>query len=438
MKKIYSSVLLAVTLLLSTNIWATDVSSLQGLQDALVAGGDIILTQDITADARLDITKSVTIDGQGKYSVKSTAQDVFLITTGAISVSFKNLTIFAAGKNGRGIGISESNGNADELTLNLENVTINTCKRGITVYSQSESSHITISNSTIQLVKDENGTLYDYDKEYNNDEARGLSLWNMSNASVDIQNSTIQGFTYDINLSGPYESATATDNMKVSATNSTFKGRAALNVWKHNAEYTFTDCTVCGINNQSGEKEGFGCFVFNDKDSSGKSYNAHGNKLTINGGTYVSVVFDKNGTVNSNATAFFLDNRGADNTIVVNNASYSCPKDNVNNPNGKGGIVCGGFPSGSITINGGTYDCPELVTSMGSDASLVINGGNFNINVVSEGEEVATNIIGGTTINGGTFVVADKNQQIADIKDSEGNTLLGENMKTITNSNEAV
>lgn len=428
MKKIYSFVLLAITLLLSTNIWATDVSSADELKNALANGGNITLTQDITTSASLNVTKSVTLNGQGKFTIKGTDRDVFSIAaTEPISVKFNNLTIFAANSSGRGIGIQTAN----NLTLSLENVTINTRQRGMTVYTQSEFSQIAIHSSIIQLVKDENGTPYDYDKEYNNSDTRGLSLWDMQNTSVDIQNTTIQGFTYDINVSGS-QKGSSTNNMKVSATNSTFKGRAALNVWTSNAEYVFTDCTVYGLNNQIGEKEGFGCFVFYGSVENGLANN---NKLTINGGTTIAASFNGEGVQNPYATVFLIDNRGSGNEIVINNVSYTCPKDNSTKPDAKGGIVRGGFPSGSITINGGTYDCPELVTSMGTAASLVINGGNFAINVVSDGDEVSSNIISGTTINGGTFVVSDANQQIADIKDSEGNTLLGEDMKTLINSN---
>ena len=423
MKKFYSFVLLAVTLLLSTNIWANDVSTLEALETALGNGGEITLTGDITTSETLNITKSVIINGAG-HSVTGSAQNVFSISTGG-EVTFNNIKINAtqAGNDARAIAWS-----AAGLTLTLDGVDIKATGRGINDATESQSSiALIVKNSTISCIgtstKGKTLTENDYDTDYNNNSTRGISLSTGCNQSeILIENTTIQGFSYEINVASGTDAKQNPKNMTLTANNCTFKGRAALNVSAKvitsgsyssedasNNKYTFSDCSVLGINNQGGQAEGFGCFVF---DGNQKDLNAGGNTLTINGGTVVSVAFDGTGDANTYAREFLICNRGDNNNITINNAQYICPKTaNGKTTNNKGGILGGGgtVGTGNITIKGGKYDCPELVEkATGNSTSIDIRGGYFDLNIISEDMTYVCVSSKKVRFYSGTFAVKDQ------------------------------
>lgn len=424
-----------MTLFTCVMAFAGNVGTLQELKNALAAGGDITLTANITSAEQLNITKATTIDGQGLYTLIGTAQEVIYVRTSS-PVVFKNLTLFAKNDNGRGIAIEDED---LKTNITIDNVVINTKRRAVTYYAGSNGSSLTVKNSTFQYVRTGSGVTVSIDEfgnpssdaDYNTIvagcDARGIALWEMKNFTLTVDNSTLQGFDYVINC-GP--GAGYGDNnyegTKVIAKNSVFKGRCAYNVHVQNAEFEFTDCTVVGVNRFLGPSESFACFVFD-----GSSNNC---KLTINGGSFASAVFPGNATVNENAREFFVTSRGSNNTIVVNNAQYTCPKEYGN---AKGGLAEQIKVGGTLTINGGIYDCPTFMPGFsstdgqgGSVGKIIINGGTFNTNVISS-DMTDCDVYYGMEISGGTFNL---DMSVVDPGNAE-NDLIADGYKQVTNAN---
>ncbi len=98
MRKIYSLVLMAVALLVGTNVWATDVSTLQELKDAVAAGGDITLMADIDGGTNPTVTinpgKTVNLDLNGHRF------HAIVDANGGLITNNGNLTVFDSGTNG--------------------------------------------------------------------------------------------------------------------------------------------------------------------------------------------------------------------------------------------------------------------------------------------------------------------------------------------------
>lgn len=433
MKKLYSLVLMAAALLIGTNMRAVEVADLAGLQGALATGGDITLTADINAGSTaLTVGEGITLNGNG-HCVKSTNTYVFIVTT-ADEVVMENLVIWAAktSKAGRGIRLGNEGASVNNANLTLNNVTINATYRAMDVW-YSEGVTLNINNCTFQNVQGQtvdakgNPTSANYDIELtgtNAGDTRGLNFGQLTNSTITITNSTMQGFFYVLNnITGSNGDMTGT---KLTATNSTFKGRAALNVWGFGGDYTFTDCQVTGINNYGGSQERFSCFVFNDQST------CHDNTLTINGGTVVSAVFDAVGGSNPNANQYMIDDRATNNTIVINNSSYSCTKDLGND---KGGIIYQVQPTSDITINGGNYDCPSIVGSPSSDGegntgTITITGGEFTVNTVAP-DMTDENVYKTIEIEGGTYSITETDPVTF-------NTLISNTVTTVENQDGTV
>lgn len=409
MKKLFLVPLMA--LMTCVSVYAMEVSTLQELKTALAAGGVIKLTANITASEALNITKATTIDGNG-FALKNTNQDALGVNTSE-AVVVKNLTVYAAHQNnGRAIGV-----NATTSNITLDNVVFNCNARGVTYNKDANVNCVlNVKNSTIQYVLknpsapattlknaevDEwgNPLNINYDECAPGKYARGISLWEMTHSTVTIDNSTIQGFDYDVNCAPDVQNGNPDyTGTSVTATKSIFKGRCAYNIHVGNAVFEFTDCTVTGVNCFSGPSESFACFVLD-----GGSHNC---KLTINGGSAATARFTDDAYANENAREFMVTDRGKNNKIVINNASYTCPKDlGVQ----KGGVFENVGAGSTATINGGTYDCPEIIEN-NEGGEVIINEGDFDVLIVtstayypkayeSDFDNVANNI----TINGGTF-----------------------------------
>lgn len=451
MKKLFLVPLMA--LMTCVSVYAVEVSTLQELKAALAAGGEIKLTANITASEALDITKATTIDGNG-FALKNTYQDALGVYTSE-AVVVKNLTVYAAASNGRAIGVRATTSN-----ITLDNVVFNCNARGVTYYSDANDDCVlNVRNSTIQYVLRNpsapaktlqnaevdtwgNPLNINYDECAPGNDGRGISLWEMTNSTVTIDNSTIQGFDYDVNC-GP--SALYGNNdytgTSVTATKSIFKGRCAYNIHVGNAVFEFTDCTVTGVNCFTGPSESFACFVLDKYSNSCK--------LTINGGSVATARFTDNAEVNANAREFMVTDRGTNNKIVINNASYTCPKDlGVQ----KGGVVEETQPTSDITINGGTYDCPNIVGETDSDGegntgSITITGGEFNLSTISPDMD-NSDMYSTVEIQGGTFQITTTDPEtgaevvvdIAKLVDPNNaeNTLLGSTSETIKNQDGTV
>ena len=92
MKKLFLVPLMA--LMTCVSVYAEEVSTLESLQSALAAGGEITLTANITTDAKLNVSQAnTTLIGNG-FAIKSTDQYVLQIS--ATNVSVKNIVLYAA------------------------------------------------------------------------------------------------------------------------------------------------------------------------------------------------------------------------------------------------------------------------------------------------------------------------------------------------------
>lgn len=405
---------------------AVNVATLQELKDALAAGGEITLTANISSAEQLNITKATTIDGQG-FAVKGTQQYVFQVSANA---TLKNLVIYAS-KNAAGRGLLVNDG-TNNIVLALDNVTINAKERGMDVWT-SDNVTLNIKDSKIQLVPN-GGAAPDattgmpatdnYDivtTSVNGSYSRGINLGELTNSHVTIENSTIQGFFYNINnFSGPMDGTTVT------ATNSVFKGRCAFNIWGTYGTYVCNDCNILGHNNFAGAQESFACFVLNQN-----SGNCNHNTLTINGGTIAGVSFNADGSANPNARQFLVRAQGADNLVTINNCSYSCPKDLGDS---KGGVAEYISATCSVIVNDGIYSCPEIVEGVYSDAthvaSLAINGGIFNTNVISA-DMTDGDVYRAINLTGGTY---NKDMSVVDPGNAESG-LIADGYKQVENAN---
>lgn len=428
MKKLYSIVLMAAALLIGTNMRAVEVADLAGLQGALATGGDITLTADIDAGSTaLTVGQGITLNGNG-HCVKSTDKYVFMVATTS-AVKFENLIIYAAKTSaGRGIAIND----LSNTNVALDNVTINAQERGMDIFCNSantiENVTLSIKNSTIQLVHSGFGISYDAQGNpsnpdiynitavsVNNDYSRGVNIGRLVNSNITIENSTVQGFFYGVNnISGTMNGTTVT------TTNCTFKGRCAYNIWGQEGNWIANDANVIGLNNWSGHQESFACFVLYGPMDGGDSRNNH---LTINGGTVAAASFDAVGMANPYARQFLLSDRGANNVVVVNNATFTCTKEAEDE---KGGVVEISSPTSNITINGGNYDCPNIVGSTYSDGegntgTITITGGEFVVNTVApdmtDGDVYST-----IEVQGGTYAITETDPvtgetTVIDIKD---------------------
>lgn len=422
-----------MTLVCSVMAWATNVGNLSELQNALLAGGEITLTADIDAGATaLNVTKGISLKGDGHY-VKTTDTYVFKVTTSE-AVRFEDVVIYGAKVGaGRGLQISVSNAN-----VTLENVTINAQVRGIDLFVSGtailDNVSLTINNSTIQHVHSgygisyaEDGTPSDptiFDRKtvgVNSDYSRGVNMGRLSNSEITINNSTIQGFFYNINnISGTMQ------NSSVIASYSSFKGRCAFNIWGTYGTYVCNDCNILGHNNFAGAQESFACFVLNHN-----SGNCNHNTLTINGGTIAGVSFNADGSANPNARQFLVRAQGADNLVTINNCSYSCPKDLGDS---KGGVAEYIGATCSVIVNDGIYSCPEIVEGVYSDAthvaSLAINGGIFNTKVISA-DMTDGDVYRAINLTGGTY---NKDMSVVDPGNAESG-LIADGYKQVENAN---
>lgn len=442
MKKLYSIVLMAAALLIGTNMRAVEVSDLAGLKTALGTGGDITLTADIpNVNELLVIEKGVTING-GNYHIYGTggtnasAKYIFHVKT-SDPVIFKDVVIY--GENARCI-VAEHTNNVD---ITLDGVTLNAGNNRAMDVMDVDGAQVLVENSLFQLVEGISVDTYGnpnvaadfYDKNVLGSFSRGLNIGRLTNSTLEVNNTTMQGFYYNLNNIGGTMAGTT-----LTTSNSTYKGRCALNVWGKDGTFEVNDAYVVGINNYGGTQESFACFVINKNDETV----AERNHLTINGGTLVAASFNAVGMANSNACQYLLRDQGIDNVVVINNASYTCTKEAGDS---KGGVIEQTSSTSDITINGGNYDCPSIVgatnSSDGQTGTITITGGEFTVNTVAP-DMNNSNVYSTIEIEGGTFVVPDpetgNNVDIATLEDpnNPGNKLISSTVGTITNQNGTV
>lgn len=431
MKKLYSIVLMAAALLIGTNMRAVEVADLAGLQVALSTGGDITLTADIpNVNELLVIEKGVTING-GNYHIYGTggtnefseAKYIFHVKT-SDPVIFKDVVIY--GKNARCI-VAEHTNNVD---ITLDGVTLNAGNNRAMDVTDVDGAQVLVENSLFQLVEGISVDTYGnpnvaadfYDKNVLGSFSRGLNIGRLTNSTLEVNNTTMQGFYYNLNNVGGTMAGTT-----LTTSNSTYKGRCALNVWGKDGTFEVNDAYVVGINNYGGTQESFACFVINKNDETV----AERNHLTINGGTLVAASFNSVGMANPNARQYLLRDEGIDNVVVINNASYTCTKEAGDS---KGGVIEQTSSTSDITINGGNYDCPSIVgatnSSDGQTGTITITGGEFTVNTVAP-DMTDENVYKTIEIEGGTYSITETDPVTF-------NTLISNTVTTVENQDGTV
>ena len=268
----------------------------------------IVLVDDLNyGTSQVNINKAVTIDGQGK-TITSTAAQAVQIAPGDFDVTLNNLNIDAT-QVGLAAGTGENSIYTGELSVKNSTFTVGT--RGINLIYVGNPFNLNLDNSTVQL-----RGINDYNKEYSNEDRRGINPCNFSTSAdgrvtLNITNSTIQGFTYDINLPG------SGNNIDVTMTGGKTAGRAVFNVWGDNNNLTLDGVKVLGLNNQTGPTENFACIMDNT--------DAENNVYTIKDVEFSAYLSDAALTTpTSTASEYLFDTRGSNATIkFLGNTTYS-------------------------------------------------------------------------------------------------------------------
>lgn len=284
------------------------------LADAITDATDGANTITLLADINLgsdyaNINKAVTIEGDGHTITSSAAQAVMLSGNGAVTISNTKITAT------NGHGIQAGNDNAaysGALTLN-EGSVLTVAKRGIRIYKEDTGLAITVEGSTIQSNKQDPKTTYT-----TGDEAMGLSLGTTDGKGYDvtINNSIIQGFSYDISV------VTSGSNLNVNMTGGETYGRAILNVWGDNNNFNLNGVTVHGLNNETGPQEAYSCIVENNLNG----VVAENNTYTIQDCQFIATLSEAAMTTSgSSATEQMIGLRGTNATVkVLGSTTYTC------------------------------------------------------------------------------------------------------------------
>lgn len=271
---------------------------------AVQAGETVKLLNDINLEtSSLTIDKALTLDGQEHALSSDAAQAILLKGNGAVKLENVNITASA----GHGVQAGDDTG-AYAGALSLNGSTLTVAKRGIRVYKEDTGFSITVANSTIQSNVADPTTTYT-----TGNDAMALSLGTTDGKgyAVNITNSVLQGFSYDIN------SVTSGSNLTVTMTGGKTYGRAALNVWGSNNVFTLDGVEVHGLNNQTGPTEAFSCIVENT--------GASNNTYNINGVTFIAKLSEAAiNAAGSSATEQMIDLRGTGATLkITGNTTYS-------------------------------------------------------------------------------------------------------------------
>lgn len=127
----------------------TEYATLKEAFAAAQDGDTITLLGNITIDSMLTISKNVTIDGSGLYSITASENDAWkgqqMIQVSKANVSFKNLTLDGASQSITLIQAVKATG------LTLDGVTMQNARNGIYKDSTFNNGGLTVNNSTINV-----------------------------------------------------------------------------------------------------------------------------------------------------------------------------------------------------------------------------------------------------------------------------------------------
>lgn len=268
-------------------------------RSAVAQGGTVDLTGNVTLSSTLTIENGVIIDGNG-YIVTytpNTQSYAFDVQTDE-AVKFRNITIDATAGSMTN-GITTQNCVPD---LTLEGTTLNVNRHGVALVPNGKGGVLNVTDGSVI----QNKRVSDYETEAAYGDYRGISLWDVKDGTINISDSTIQGFGYTMNLAGTLvDGVRDFEGTKVNVTDSKLMGWTAFNVWSSSTEFNITNSYLKGINNSNGPSDGFSTIVVND-DIYGNGWGStKENVFNIYGGTITSY---RSGTASEEL--FRVDDKG--------------------------------------------------------------------------------------------------------------------------------
>ena len=238
----------------------------------------------------------------------STTADTYVLSVAPdTSVELSNMKVQGTK---RGIMLGSDGDESQNVSLKLNNVEVEATDRGIATMSEkTDGITVELVNSTVS-----HGGYTDYTSEYDSRDTRGIAMFNTTNSTVTVENSTVQGYAYPLNVGGT-DGTGLVFNVKDSA----ISGRCAVNSWGSGITYNLDGCELRSINNQGGSTEGFAAIVINNT--------ANDNTVNVSDCSIIGS-FNGPGVDNPNATAFLTSVRSTgDKVTITGNTTYSCLPD---------------------------------------------------------------------------------------------------------------
>lgn len=264
---------------------------------AAVETGSVTMTGDVTLTSPVRIENGVTITGNG-FSVSGSGSDGLLCIDTNDAVTIDNLTI-----NGT-VGIEVV---SESPNISLTDSEINVSSRGIRFFDENSNDNVpaifsdftlNLDNTTIQ------NTLKPADKTYENwshqGDSRGISIWNMENSTITIQNnSKILGFGYPINMAGDNYTNGVRDakDSTINIINSDVWGWCAMNIWTIDTTFNITNSNLKGFVETDNPWNSFATIVLNEDIYGNITDDEKANVFNISGGSVTSDCVSNDGEV---------------------------------------------------------------------------------------------------------------------------------------------
>lgn len=217
------------------------------------AGATLVLDENVSETATIEISSGVTINGNGN-TLTSAATPMFNITTD------DSVTVSSVRMEGSQRAFNLSS-NSPQLTLTGCDIAVSV--RGISFVQDgiAQNAAILLDNTIIH-----NSRISDYETNTTIGDTRGISIFDVKDSSVTLRNgSAIKGFGYSINLSGnEIDGVADASGLVVTVDGSTISGWTTFNVWSSNVQFNIRNSTLLGINPSTGSWDSFSTIVVND------------------------------------------------------------------------------------------------------------------------------------------------------------------------------
>ena len=312
--------------------------------------------ENVTLEETVTIDKALTIEGQNltitaAYEKENSWEPDYVkpailvkgngdVTINKVKLDVSYTNEDSNGYTDGGIAIQAADGYSGKLTLDY--CDIKTSNRGVDVQDVATGFALDVKNSTISGKRggddaiDDDNVKETYINTFDLDpyqSARGINLSNGQVAcGVKVENTTIQGLAYAINISAYVEDVQTpaySSYVTLDVKDSQLYGRGGVNVWGTHNTITLDNVTVNGINNQTeGNTETFACIVENEL-AQYNDYYIKGTKVSAAVLATTEYETDADGELvldddgqpipveGTNATQKFLDLRGKDATVKI-------------------------------------------------------------------------------------------------------------------------